>query len=156
MRRIAVALGVVVACVAGVRLFAEATTQKVEEAQKDPRRVVEAYLGAALAGRVEEAMALGEPGKSPSRKKAVENLKSLGLKQVVMGKVYADAEEGIAITEPVSVNGGPRRPLIVWVLIRDGRWMIHEVSMDTEAKAEELRKAWLIGHRDAKEIKGKE
>src|SRR5262249_14729232 len=64
----------------------------------DARTVSERYLAAAIAGKVDDAIALAVDGQSPGRKKTIEEVKALvGAKALKLPTVWADDKQGQAI-----------------------------------------------------------
>jgi hypothetical protein len=127
---------------------------------ENPRQVVEAYVAASLAGKPDDAAALGAEGTSPAKAKSAEKVKSVvGKEKLAIATVTASETGGYAL----AVTGGfkaanprPERPeagCLVFTLTktRDG-WRVKYIDFRSEEEAKKQLEAVPGLYPDAKEI----
>ncbi|MCH7729520.1 MAG: hypothetical protein IH991_24045, partial [Planctomycetes bacterium] len=142
---------------AGAANPADATPQT---AVRDARKVVESYVAAALEGRVSDAVALAEPGKSTASTKRIRELpEMLGVRFLRIRTVIAAEKAGmaIAVSAPVKLTkpnpDGQATGCLAFMLIQvDGTWLVKDIDFEAEAAAVKVIEAFIQEHQDVKEI----
>lgn len=127
----------------------------------NPRRSVEGYVAAVLAGKADDAKALAVEGQSPAKAKSIEKLKALlNVKTLKISSVHASEKKGqaVAVSEAVKLTkanpDGRDTGCLVFTLVRSGgRWLLKDIDFRTEADAREKVKAFLKKNPDAQEQK---
>ncbi len=141
--------------------FAQADDPKKE---RDPRQTVEAYLGAVVAGKMEEAAALAIPNQKPESKKRAEGLKELvGKKHIPLVSVYASESGGraIALSEFVRLakpnfDGQDQGRLVITLNKRDADWLIRDIDLVGEDRGKDRMSDFPQRYADAKEVRGRD
>jgi hypothetical protein len=127
------------------------------------RDAVEGYVAAALAGKVDDAMALAVEGKSPAKKKRIQELAVLvGAKTLDMDRVLASEKKGQAIAVSKAIRLTKANPdgrdtgRLVFGLVKSGNnWLVRDIDFATEERAKEKVKRFENKNADVKEIAGK-
>jgi hypothetical protein len=142
-------------------MFAVGTLAIADEQPKpNARNAVERYVAAALAGKDEDAAALAVEGKSPAKKKRIEELKrllggkALKLPTVLVGETKGEA---IAVSESVKLTqanpDGRDTGCLVFGLVKSGdKWLVRDIDFPTAEAAKEKVKGFEKKNRDSKEI----
>ena len=140
--------------IVGLGLLAGADSGK----PKDARHTVEAFLTAALAGKVEDAAALGEKGHVSERQ--VRKLKDrLAAKAVTLASARA-SERGntaLVITEEVRLtkpnpDGQDKGRLLLTLTRKGGHWLVHDIDFRSEANTKEAERRFLKKFPDARPV----
>lgn len=126
----------------------------------DARTVSERYLAAAIAGKVDEAIALAVNGQSPSRKKTIEEVKALvGANALKLPTVWADDKKGQAIAVSAEImlmkpspDGLNKGHLIFNLVKTDGKWLIKDIEIRSKERAAEQMESFKKKCTDAKEL----
>lgn len=132
-----------------------------KEGEPNARQAAEAYLAAALAGKVKEAAALGVPGKKAAAEKSIKELNQLvGPQPAAVTEAYASDKKGrgIVVTEAVKLakanpDGKDTRHLILEIEKVGGKWRVKEVDVRPEENAKDLVKRFKEKYEDATEVK---
>lgn len=136
----------------GIVLISSSTGLATEKTHSDPRLVIEAYVAAALAGKVDDAVSLGLEGRQASDKTQVLELNEMiDAPTINVQIVWAGVKNGlaIAVTEQVTVTeadlGEPVTGYLVFSLKNlEDKWLVDDLDFDTEEKSnkqvEEFRK----------------
>lgn len=109
----------------------------------DARQTTEMFLAAALAGKIKEAAALGEPGKSYNREEKIKEFEGLNVfgKKLALARVLADDQAALAITEKVvETKRGQEGPLSIRLVKKDNRWLIRDVDFGKKSAAKNLQR----------------
>lgn len=146
--------GVAVVLAFGISAFAD------DKPKPDARAAVERYVAAALAGKVDDAVALAVVGQSPSRKDNIEEFKALvAAKAVELPTVWADEKTGraIAMSEEVKITranpDGRDTGRLTFGLVKSGdKWLVKDIDFKTGAKAKEQVETFRKKYADAKEL----
>src|SRR4051794_36297800 len=141
-------------------LFAAADEKKDD---RNARQTAEAYVAAALAGKVEDAAKLAEEGKSPPGKRAGDPLKEVvGGNPLKLTSAHASEKRGeaLAVSEPVKLKkatpDGQDTGRLLFTLTRKGdKWLVKDIDVRSEDQTKERVKAFQQKNADAKEIPGK-
>jgi hypothetical protein len=140
--------------IVGLGLLAGADNAK----PKDARRTTEEFLTAALAGKVEDAVALAE--KDHVSERQVRKLKNLlAAKAVALASARA-SEKGntaLVITEEVwltkpNPDGQDTGRLLLTLTRKGGRWLVRDIDFRSEAKTKEAERRFLKKFPDAKPV----
>jgi hypothetical protein len=127
---------------------------------ENPRQVAEAYVAASLAGKPDDAAALGAEGTSPAKPKSADKLKAVVGKDRLPVATVTVSEAGgyaLAVTGPFKVaNAKPGRPetgCLVFTLTKtkDG-WRVKDLDLRSEEDAKKQLEAVPGLYPDAKEI----
>jgi hypothetical protein len=144
-----------------VVLLAVGTAAGADEKPKaNARDVVEAYVAAALAGKVADAAALAVEGKSAAKKKRIEELKRLlVVKALEMNRVLVSEKKGeaLAVSDTVQLTkanpDGQDRGRLVFALVKSGKkWLVRDIDFRNEEAANEKTRGFEKTNPDAKEI----
>lgn len=127
----------------------------------DPRQVAEKYLAAVFADKVDAAVKLAEPEKSPADPDKIRRLKAgLDVKTLAIPTVIFSDDKGYALAVSEEVKLPQKKPTdpargVLLVAVRktkDGAWRVRDVDVLSAAEAakriEEAKKAFA----DAKEL----
>ena len=134
-----------------------------ETSHDDPRSVIEAYVAAALSGKVDDAVAIALADRTASDKKQVEELnvfieaETLKIPIVWVGETRGQA---IAATERVKLTeadtDGPDTGYLVFLLVKSqGKWLVDDIDFDTEERAKRQVEDFKKKNLDAKSLPGK-
>jgi hypothetical protein len=126
--------------------------------------VVERYVAGALAGKVDDTAALAVKGKSPTKKKRIEELKTLvGAGTLKLDRVLVGENKGqaIAVSQAVRLTkanpDGRNSGRLVFGLVKSGNhWLVRDIDFPDEEGAKEKVKAFRKKNADAKEIGARE
>ncbi len=150
-----------VCVIASLCSFLEALQAPKEK--RNARQVAEAYVSAALAGQTKEAMALAEPGQSPSSEARIADLpKRLVVKTLSLPRVYvSDSGRALAVSEVVVLtraqpDGQDQIQLVVTLALRGGNWLVRDVDFRTPDGAKEQVQRFHRKNPDAKELPAQE
>ena len=129
-------------------------------AKTTARDGVEGYVAAALAGKVDTAIALAVKGQSPGKKERIEDFKAmLGVKALKIDRVLVGEKKGqaIAISEAVKLTkanpDGQDSGLLLFALVRSGdKWLVKDIDFRTDDQAKERVKGFETKNPDSKEI----
>jgi hypothetical protein len=122
---------------------------KVED--RSARQTVEAFLKAALAGKVQEARAFVERGMVPENQ--VKELHELGVKELGLTSVHADDANAVAVTDKVTVRdaGGRREGHLLLTLVKKGkRWLVRDIDFEEPGRMKQKLKRFVREHPNAK------
>lgn len=123
--------------------------------QEQPRnawQTADAYLKAALAGKVEEAAAMGEAGKAPGRPKTIKDVGALKVKSLKVVRAHANHQHALAVTEEVADERGRKGLLQLTLVKNEDRWLIRDIDFETPDSAKEEMKQFLDKNPDAKPL----
>ena len=123
--------------------------------QEQPRnawQTADAYLAAALAGKVEEAAAMGEAGKAPSRPKTIRDVGALKAKRLKVVSAHANDQHALAVTEEVTDDRDRKRLLQLTLVKDEDRWLIRDIDFETPDSAKEELKRFLDKNPGAKPL----
>jgi hypothetical protein len=128
------------------------------EEKPNARQNIESYVAAALAGKVDAASLLAVPGQSPARQKTIEELQTmLGVKELKIERVLADAKTGKAIAVSEAVKLPKDKSVVVFALVKQrDQWLLKDIDFCTADAAKEKLKDFADKNIDAKEIAGDE
>ncbi len=116
-----------------------------ETPHHNPRSTIEAYLAAALAGKVDEAVSLATEDREASSDSTLQDFKTMfDVKKIKVPTVWLGEKNGraIAVTERVKItepdSAGQDTGCLVFDLVRSkDRWLVDSVDFDTDEKAKE-------------------
>ena len=121
-----------------------------KDAPRTPRQTAQTFLDAAIAGRADEAAALGQPGQSPSRaEKIKKEFGELNLKKLAVIRVYAGKDAALVMTGNAK-HKDRTGPMVLTLVKKDGRWLVRDIDLETEASAQGELKRFQEKHPDAK------
>jgi hypothetical protein len=134
-----------------------------EKLALDARGTVDGYVSAALAGKVDEAVALAIAGQAPASKERVKEFpRMIGAKSLKIANVLASAKAGqaIAVSESVKLtranpDGSDMGALVFAVTKTGDQWRIRDIDVRAVDDANERLKAFAKKYADAKEIPAK-
>lgn len=129
--------------IVGIVLISSTTGLATEKKHSDPRLVIEAYIAAALAGKVDEAVSLALEDNLPSNKAQVLELNEVidaPTLKVLAVWVSVQNNQAVALTEHVKIT--PANPderdtgCFVFTLARSKDiWLVMDIDFDTEEEA---------------------
>lgn len=128
---------------------------------RNAREVVEAYVAAALAGKVADAAALATAGTAAESKEQIEEFRKTlgGTKPVVIADVLADDKqnEALAVSGQVKLAepdpDGQDTGRLVFLLNRSsGKWSISDIDLESRTNADKEIQAFKKKHPNATEI----
>jgi hypothetical protein len=119
---------------------------------RDAPQTTAAFLDAALSRKFKEAAAMGEPGKAYSREEAIRQFAELNVKKLAIVSVHADPVNALSITENVKGDHNREGPLVLTLVRKDGRWLIRDVDLETEASAKDELERFLKKYPDARSL----
>lgn len=131
-----------------------------EKTHPDPRLVIEAYVAAALAGKVDDAVSLGLEDRAASDMTQVLELNAMIDAQTVkIPTVWVGLKNGhaIAVTEQVTIteadSDGPDMGYLVFSLEKlEDRWLVDDFDFDTQEKSNKQVEEFKKKNLDAKSI----
>jgi hypothetical protein len=131
-----------------------------DKPKPNARSTVERYVAAALAGKVDDAVALAVAGQSPSRKERIEEFQALvAAKAVKLPTVWADETKGqaVAVSEEVKItranpDGRDAGHLTFELIKSGGKWRVKDIDFETAEKAKEQVEKFRKKYADAKEL----
>lgn len=132
-----------------------------EKRKETPRTVLEAWLDAALSGKVEAAQALAVEGADPAKKKTIEEFQAmlranaLKVPTVLVGEKLGKA---LAVSEPVKVtmanpDGRDTGVMTFQVVKVKDKWRVKDIDFKTPEKAKADLADFKTKHADAVEVK---
>ena len=129
-----------------------AKAEEKDARRGDSRQITKMFLDAALNGRLKEAAAMGEAGKSYSREEAIKQFAELKVKRLKLTDVRANCEDAIAVTEDVKDDRGREGPLVLTLVKKNKVWSISDVDLETKNSAKAELERFLKAHPDAKAV----
>jgi hypothetical protein len=128
---------------------------------QDAREGIEAWVAAVLAGKVDEANALTDPGEKDFDKVAKEFKDWLGVGSLKIPTVYVSEKQGraVAVSEAVKFTKRPPgaddpNPEVLFfklVKVKD-KWLLKKIEFYAEAGAKKHVERFRTSHPDAKEL----
>ncbi|TXT33299.1 MAG: hypothetical protein FD138_1915 [Planctomycetota bacterium] len=125
--------------------------------RKNARAVVEIYVAAALAGRIEHAASLAQS--TPAERNQIESLsRQLNVKRLAMKSVYvndpAKPTTALATSEAVKLtkqqpNGQRDGVLVLTLTMTNDGWSVTDIDFESEESAEVELRRFLDAHRNA-------
>ncbi len=110
-----------------------------QEVFSEPAATAEAYVKAALDGRIDDAVALAEPDTSPARRQSIEELPDvLGKKIPAMVTVYSSERGRAALVLTAKIHfdpqpGGQDKGSLLFTLVRVGdTWLVKDVDIESK------------------------
>lgn len=114
------------------------------------RQAAEAFLGAAVAGKVDEARAHADPDRVSANK--VKELAGAGLKRVDVSVALAGDTDALVISEPVEVGKEGKGHILLQLRKREGRWRVRDIDFEPAEKALRKQRDFLEAHPEAKAV----
>jgi hypothetical protein len=116
----------------------------------DARQTVEAFLDAAIAGKVEQAL-----GNATISENKVKDFQKAGIKRVDISIVLADDSEALTISEPIELDKEGKGHMLLYLLKKDGRWKVRDIDFEPAEKAIRKQRDFLESHPEAKAVKAR-
>lgn len=128
---------------------------------RNPRSAIEAYLTAALAGKVDDATAIARANTQASDKDTLHELDALidaptlKVPTVLVGQLNGRAiavSEQVKLTEPD--HGRDTGYLVFQIILEQStnKWLVIDIDFDTEQRKKEQVEAFKKDHSDAKSV----
>ena len=127
-------------------------TPKPDPKSESPnaRQTVEAFLDAAIAGKVEDALA-----NATISENKVKDFQKAGIKRVDISIVLADDSEALTISEPIDLDKEGKGHMLLYLLKKDGRWKVRDIDFEPAEKAIRKQRDFLESHPEAKAVKAR-
>jgi len=119
--------------------------------EKNARQVAIAFFEAAVAGKVVDAQALGDPAKNWANK--VKDFEKAGLKAVNVSVAFADDKEALIISEPVELAKEGKGHVLLYLRRKDDKWLARDIDFEPSEKALRKQRDFLEAHLNAKPVK---
>jgi hypothetical protein len=130
---------------AGILVFAQPKSLGADDGKKAPDalQTVKAFLNLAFTGQAKVAAELGEPGKSYSRERKInEDFGKVDAKKPPdLVSLHADDEAALAITQPVVTKDKRQAgPLSIRLIKKNERWLVRDVDIGKDRAAKNLKR----------------
>jgi hypothetical protein len=119
----------------------------------DARQTAEAFLDAAVAGKVEEARAHADTGAISENK--VRDFQKAGIKRVDISVALAGDTEALIISEPIEMEKEGKGHVLLELRKKDGRWRVRDIDFEPSEKAIRKQRDFLESHPEARAVKAK-
>ena len=131
-----------------------------ETRHDNPRSVIEAYVAAALSGKVDDAVALALADRAASDKKQVQELNAfIEAETLKIPIVWAGEKSGRAIARTEHVKIAEANPdgrdtgYLVFTLVKSqGKWLVDDIDFDTDERAKQQIEDFKKKNLDAKSL----
>jgi hypothetical protein len=146
--------------IAAIVLLSGTAGIATEKIHSNPRLVIEAYVDAALAGKVDDAVSLGLPDRAASdQTQVIELYKLIDAPTVKIPAVWVSVKNGhaIAVTEQVTIKepdlDKPESGYFVFSLEKlEDRWLVDDIDYDSEIEANEQVEEFKKANLDAESL----
>ena len=149
--------------IAAIVLAMSAFAVARETSHDNPRSVTEAYVAAALSGKVDDAVAIALADTTASDQKQVKELNAfIEAETLKIPIVWVGEKRGqaLAVTEQVKLTeadtDGPDTGYLVFLLVKSqGKWLVDDIDFNTEERAKRQVEDFKKKNLDARSLPGK-
>ncbi len=117
------------------------------------RQVADAFLDAAVAGKIEEARKHADPNHISENK--VREIQKAGVKRVDISITLADNADALTISEPIQIEKTGKGHLLLYLRKKDGHWKVRDIDFEQSEKAMRKQRDFLESHPDAKAVQAR-
>jgi RNA polymerase sigma factor (sigma-70 family) len=119
----------------------------------DARQTAEAFLDAAVAGKVEEARLHADMGSISVNK--VRDFERARFKRVDISVALAGDTEALIISEPIEMEKEGKGHVLLGLRKKDGRWRVRDIDFEPSEKALHKQRDFLESHSEARAVRAK-